>query len=225
MRTSPDARLRLLLVDDHTLVRDGLREILVSYDDLVVVGGAATSEDGVAQAGRLLPDIVLLDVDLRGAEVTETVRAIRAVSPDSRIIILSMFDEPRVVRRVVAAGVRGYLLKSVSRHELVSAVRGVGRDAERMVLSVSRETLVQMQSAPSGPALTDRELEVLELVALALSNSQVAHRLDLTEATVKRHLRNVFAKLGAVSRIDAVNRAVDAALIRPAGPPRTPVHG
>jgi DNA-binding NarL/FixJ family response regulator len=221
----PDPRIRILLVDDHTLVRDGLREILDSYDDLVVVGGAATSDDAVAQAGRHLPDIVLLDVDLRDGEVTGTVRAIRAVSPASRIVILSMFEEPRLVRDLVAAGVRGYLLKSVSRHELVSAVRGVGRDAERMVLSVSRETLVRMHADTSGAGLTDREREVLELVALALSNSQVADRLSLTEATVKRHLRNVFAKLGAVSRIDAVNKAVDAGLITPAGAWRTPGRG
>lgn len=221
----PDPRIRILLVDDHTLVRDGLREILDSYDDLVVVGGAATSDDAVAQAGRHLPDIVLLDVDLRDGEVTGTVRAIRAVSPATRIVILSMFEEPRLVRELVAAGVRGYLLKSVSRHELVSAVRGVGRDAERMVLSVSRETLVRMHADTSGAGLSDREREVLELVALALSNSQVADRLSLTEATVKRHLRNVFAKLGAVSRIDAVNKAVDAGLITPAGAWRTPGRG
>lgn len=221
----PDPRIRILLVDDHTLVRDGLREILDSYDDLVVVGGAATSDDAVAQAGRHLPDIVLLDVDLRDGEVTGTVRAIRSVSPATRIVILSMFEEPRLVRELVAAGVRGYLLKSVSRHELVSAVRGVGRDAERMVLSVSRETLVRMHADTSGAGLSDREREVLELVALALSNSQVADRLSLTEATVKRHLRNVFAKLGAVSRIDAVNKAVDAGLITPAGAWRTPGRG
>ncbi|MFI0897975.1 response regulator [Streptomyces sp. NPDC020983] len=222
---SPDPRIRVLLVDDHTLVRDGLREILDSYDDLVVVGGAATSDEAVAQAGRHLPDIVLLDVDLRDGEVTGTVRAIRDVSPASRVIILSMFEEPRLVRQLVAAGVRGYLLKSVNRHELVSAVRGVGRDAERMVLSVSHETLVRMHSGTSGAGLSDRELEVLELVALALSNSQVADRLAVTEATVKRHLRNVFAKLGAVSRIDAVNKAVDAELITPAGARRTPGRG
>jgi DNA-binding NarL/FixJ family response regulator len=221
---SPEPRIRVLLVDDHTLVRDGLREILDSYDDLVVVGGAATSDEAVAQAQRHLPDIVLLDVDLRDGEVTGTLRAIRDVSPASRVIILSMFEEPRLVRQLVAAGVRGYLLKSVSRHELVSAVRGVGRDAERMVLSVSHETLVRMHST-SGAGLSDRELEVLELVALALSNSQVADRLAITEATVKRHLRNVFAKLGAVSRIDAVNKAVDAELITPAGARRTPGRG
>ncbi|MEU0131757.1 response regulator transcription factor [Streptomyces sp. NPDC006289] len=225
MSTSRDARVRLLLIDDHTLVRDGLREILDFYDDLVVVGGAATSADGVAQAERHLPDIVLLDVQLPDGEVTETVRRIRTVSPASRIIILSMFDEPRLLRRLVTAGVRGYLLKSVNRHELVSAVRGVHSDAERMVLSVSRETLARMQSGRHNQVLSDRELEVLHLVAGALSNSQVADRLVITEATVKRHLRNIFARLGAVSRIDAVNKAVGASLITPGGPGRTAGSG
>ncbi|MFJ3712601.1 response regulator [Streptomyces sp. NPDC090053] len=225
MRTSRDARIRLLLIDDHTLVRDGLREILDSYNDLVVVGGAATSGDGVEQARRHRPDIVLLDVELPGGEVTETVRRIHTVSPASRIIILSMFDEPRLLHRLVTAGVRGYLVKSVSRHELVSAIRSVHRDAERLVHAVSRETLARMRSGAYGPGLSDRELEVLELVALALSNSQVADRLAITEATVKRHLRNVFAKLGAVSRIDAVNKAVAASLIVSGAPRRTAGHG
>lgn len=176
----------------------------------------------MAVAARHLPDIVLLDVELPGGEATETVARIRTAAPAARIIILSMFDEPRLLHRLVGAGVRGYLLKSVSRHELVSAVRGVHRDAERMALSVSRETMVQLQSGRSASGLSDRELEVLELVALALSNSQIAGRPAITEATVKRHLRNIFARLGAVSRIDAVNKAVGASLIAPRGGRRRP---
>lgn len=224
MNTPAEAPIRILLVDDHTLVREGLREILESYEDLRVVGGAATAREGVALAARLTPDVVLLDVGLPGGPdggVGETVRLIRERAPRCRVVILSMFDDPGLLRRLVTAGVRGYLLKSVTRHELVSAVRAVHGDAERMVLSVSHDTLVGMQTGSYDCGLSEREREILALVAQALSNGQIAGRLGVTEATVKRHLRRIFARLGAVSRIDAVNKATAAGVVPPrgSGPP------
>jgi DNA-binding NarL/FixJ family response regulator len=223
LSASRGTRARILLVDHHAIVRDCLREVLDSYADLVVVDTAATGAEGVAKSARHLPDIVLLDLELPDGEAVETVRGIRAVAPASRVIILSMSDGPGLLRRLVAEGVRGYLLRSAGRHELVAAVRSVHGDAERMVLSVSRETLARLQSGTGDADLSDREREVLELVAQALSNSQIAGRLAISEATVKRHLRNIFARLGAVSRIDAVNKAVGASLIPPYGG-RRPAH-
>ncbi|MER6001098.1 response regulator transcription factor [Nonomuraea sp. NPDC052116] len=202
------------IVDDHALFREGLREILESQEGLVVVGEAGTSSGALKMVADKKPDILLLDVEIPGDSATDTVTRLRIQSPNTQIIILSMYDGPQLLHRLLAAGIRGYLLKSVHWHELVSAIRSVHDEPERVVLAVSRESLAQMESSPSE-VLTSKEREVLELAAQALSNRQIAARINTTEATVKRHLRNIFVKLGAASRIDAVNRAIDASLITP----------
>jgi DNA-binding NarL/FixJ family response regulator len=202
-----DDPIAIVIVDDHALFRDGLREILQTQRDMVVVGEAGDSNSAVALAVDRQPDIVLLDVEIPGAEVTDTVSQIRAHSPRSRILILSMHEGPQLVQALLGAGIRGYLLKSIRWQELVVAIRAVHSDSDRVVLGVSRESLARVQQGSSPGTLSAREVEVLDLVAQALSNGQIASRLNLTEATVKRHLRNVFVKLGAVSRLDAVNKA------------------
>jgi DNA-binding NarL/FixJ family response regulator len=210
-----DDRITILLVDDHALVREGLREILQIQRDLRVVGEAEDSATTVALAAAEQPDIVLLDIEIPGDEVTTTVNKIRSCSPASRVIILSMYEGPQLVQALLAAGIRGYLLKSIHWEELVVAIRAVRADSHRVVLGVSRESLRYVQQGPSPGTLSARELEVLDLVAHALSNGQIASRLKLTEATVKRHLRNIFVKLGAVSRLDAVNKAKELQRQRP----------
>lgn len=197
----------IVIVDDHALFRDGLREILMTQQDMVVVGEAGDSASAVILAADKQPDIVLLDVEIPGNDVTATVSQIRARSPRSRVLILSMHEGPQLVQALLAAGIRGYLLKSIRWQELVVAIRAVHSDSDRVVLGVSRESLAHVRQGPSPGTLSGRELEVLDLVAQAFSNSQIAAHLNLTEATVKRHLRNVFVKLGAVSRLDAVNKA------------------
>jgi DNA-binding NarL/FixJ family response regulator len=206
-----DDRTRVLIVDDHMLVREGLRRILQAQDDMEVVGEAGDAVAAVATAGREYPDVVLLDVEIPGGEATGTVRRLKEVSPHSRVIILSMHEGPRLVQELLDAGIRGYLLKSIHWQELVLAIRTVHVDPDRVVLGVSGQSL--RNSRPGlgmgAMALSAREREILGLVGEALSNGQIASRLSLKEATVKRHLRNVFVKLGAVSRIDAVNKAAE----------------
>ena len=206
-----DNRTRIMIVDDHTLVREGLRRILQAQDGMEVVGEAGDSAAAVAIAARERPDVVLLDVEIPGGEAAGTVRGLREASPQSRVIILSMHEGQVLVQELLDAGIRGYLLKSIHWQELVLAIRTVHSDPDRVVLGVSGQSLrpAGHGGAPGTVALSAREREVLGLVGEALSNGQIASRLSLTEATVKRHLRNVFVKLGAVSRIDAVNKAAE----------------
>jgi len=203
-------RIRLVLVDDHVLLRDGVRQILETDPAFSVVADAGTGDEGIARVSRTQPDIVLLDVQLPGPGPVETVRRMRAAAPHARIVLLTMYDDAMLLGQLIDLGIRGYLLKSISHAELLSNLHAIYRDPSRVVLSVSPRTLA---GADAGAKLSEREIEVLELVAAAMTNAQVAGRLGLTEATVKRHVRNIFAKLDAVSRIDAVNKAIAARLI------------
>jgi DNA-binding NarL/FixJ family response regulator len=213
-----DEVTRIVLVDDHALVRQGVRELLESEPDLHVVGEAGDSETAVNLVVTLRPHVVLLDVEIIGDDVTTTVERMRTSAPESEILILSMYDGPQLLQRLLALNIRGYLLKSAGRAELVAAVRTARSDDDRVILGVSRRSLAAVhaeQPVRESVSLSDRELEVLELTALALTNVQIANRLFVTEATVKRHLSNIFAKLGAVSRIDAVNKGIEMQFIKP----------
>ena len=216
---SPTDPTKVLIVDDHALVREGVRGILETQDDMRVVGQAGDSESAVLLAAAEQPDVVLLDIEMPGGEATTTVRQIQSCSPRSRVIIVSMYEGPQLVKALLTVGVRGYLLKSTHWQELVVAIRAVVAEDDRVILGVSRQSLTTVLQGPPQEALSSREREVLALVAEALSNGQIAARLSLTEATVKRHLRNIFVKLGAVSRIDAVNKA---AQLQSRNPPFSP---
>lgn len=213
-RTDPSNKITVAIVDDHALFREGLREILEAAGDIGIVGEAGDSSTAVSVVVETRPDVVLLDVEIPGDEVTETVARIRCLSAETQIIILSMYDGPQLLTRLLAVGIRGYLLKSVHRHELIAAIRSVYEDPSRVVLAVSRHSLAHVEG-PTPGLLSEKEQEVLQLAAQALSNGQIARRLGLAEATVKRHMRNIFVKLNAVSRIDAVNKALAASLISP----------
>jgi DNA-binding NarL/FixJ family response regulator len=215
--TEQEYPTRIVLIDDHALVRQGIRELLETQDDLKVTGEAGDSETAVQLVDELHPHVVLLDVEIIGDDVTTTVARMLALAPQTNILILSMYDGPQLLRKLLAMNIRGYLLKSASREELIAAVRNARSDDDRVILGVSRKSLAAAQSAREPSPLSERELEVLQLTALALTNAQIASRMFVTEATVKRHLSNVFAKLGALSRIDAVNKAIDAKLITPPG--------
>jgi len=210
-----DDVIRVVLVDDHGLVRQGIRELLDAEADLQVVGEAGDSATAVRVITELQPHVVLLDVEIVGDDVTVTVERLTKLAPATRVLILSMYDGPHLLQQLLALGIRGYLLKSASRNELVSAIRTIHTDDSRIILGVSRNSLSSIHSGMQSATLSSRELSVLELTALALTNAQIANRLFVTEATVKRHLSNIFAKLGANSRIDAVNKAIEAKLISP----------
>ncbi|MER6513616.1 response regulator transcription factor [Nonomuraea sp. NPDC001636] len=207
-----EGSIDVLIADDHTILRETLKQTLELEPDLRVVATAGDARAAVKSAEALRPDVVVLDVEMPGDGVVRTTTHIHRVSPRSRVIVLSMYDDPVLVQELIAHGVRGYLLKSVGREELVQAIRGVCADAERVVLSVSRESLM-MSGRPRSGKLSERELSVLSLAAQGLSNAQIATRLMIAEGTVKRHLRNIFTKLDATSRLDAVNKAMAASLL------------
>jgi DNA-binding NarL/FixJ family response regulator len=213
--------VRILLVDDHTLLREALRDLLLAEQDFHVVGEAGDGEAALTLAGQTRPDVVLLDVEMPGHQPMRTVRQLAALNPAPKVIILSMYDDPVLVQELLRIGVYGYLHKGVSRQDLVLAIRGVNRSRQQITISVPWEAAA---AGERQGALSSREQEVLSLVASALSNRQIAGRLAISEGTVKRHMRNIFAKLGAVSRLDAVNKATAAASMSPGsypGPPAT----
>lgn len=213
-----NGQLRIVLIDDHALLREVMRESLELEPDMTVVGDAASGASGIDPCQSEQPDVVLLDSDIRGESVTATVQAIRAVSPRARILIVSMVDDPLLLRQLLDCGVRGYLIKSVSRTDVVSSIRAVCADDSRIVLHVSAEALTHIASAADYPeSLTKRELEILTLVSMAMSNRQISRRLAIAEGTVKRHLGTIFSKLGARTRLDAVSKAIASGIIRPAG--------
>jgi DNA-binding NarL/FixJ family response regulator len=197
----------ILIVDDHAVVREGLCRLLTAYDDMRVVGEAGDLATASALAARERPDVILLDIGIPDGDGGSAVRRLRASSPASRVLIVSRREGPELVAAALEAGARGYLPMNIQGQELVVAIRAVLADPDRIVLGVSRASLAYGSDTPAPDTLSEREQEVLALVGQALSNRQIASRLSLTEATVKRHLRNIFVKLGAVSRIDAVNKA------------------
>ncbi len=208
------SRIRLVLVDDHVLFREGIRELLSQYPDFTVVGEGASGKEAVALARQLCPDVLLLDVEVPGQNAVQTIGQLRQVAPDTRIIVLTMYDDAGLVHELLSRGASAYLTKTVGREELAAAVRAVGKSSGMVLLSVRRETFDRINTAGDrGLLLSPRELDVLRLLAEARSNAQIARELHIAEGTVKRHLTNVYAKLGAVSRVDAIRKATAAKLI------------
>lgn len=206
--------VRIVLADDHTLFREGLRELLSTDPDFQVVGEGSSGDEAIALAEEHRPDVLLLDVEMPGPGAKAVIVALRTAMPELNVIILTMHDSAGVVRDLLQSGAAAYLVKNIARDQLVAAVRSVSRNSENVVLSIPRETMDALEP-PSEQAspLSARELDVLRLVAKAMSNAQIAAALFISEGTVKRHLTNIYGKLDAVSRVDAIKKAAAANLI------------
>jgi DNA-binding NarL/FixJ family response regulator len=207
--------LRILVADDHTLLRQALCDLLSTEPRFEVVAQADSGESAVQLADRYEPDVVLLDVGMPRNDPPSTVRRLLARDPALRIIVLSMYDTPDLVRQFLSLGVHAYIHKSASMEALTSAILSPAKDQRTVTITVSLGSLLASENEVQKGGLSARELEVLAFVAEAMSNRQIATRLSITEGTVKRHLRNIFGKLGAVSRIDAVKKASAQSLIGP----------
>ena len=211
-----DEPIRILVADDHAGFRSGLDALLATQPDLRVVGEAATGDEAVARALALQPDVVLMDLNMPGLDGIAATRRIVDTSPHIAVLVLTMADNDAAVFDALRAGARGYLLKGADRAELTRAIRAVasgeaifGPDVARRLMAYFADAPVR---APAFPELSERELEVLELIARGMSNQQIVDRLGISPKTVRNHISNIFSKLQVRDRAEAVVRAREAGM-------------
>lgn len=204
------APLRVLIADDHTALRLGLASIVETMDDATLVGEAVDGEDAVRQYLALRPDVMTLDLRMPKLDGLRVVERVMAAAPDARILVMTMYDHEEDIFGSIRAGAKGYILKSAPRAEIVSALRRVGAGERYLPEHVALTLAARL----SGPTLTAREQEVLELMRLGISNKEIGRQLGVAEGTVKAHVREILSKLGAISRTEAVNLAIQRGLLR-----------
>src|SRR6266567_15693 len=219
-------RWRLLLVDDHALFREGLAGLFAYQDDFLLVGEADDAATALAQTAALQPDIVLMDIDMPGADGIVTTRRLKSEFPDVTVVMLTVHDATDKLLEAIKAGAQGYLVKNIRTAELLDQLRGLKRGEAAITRRMAARILEEFQrgQAPSGVRdeasheLTVRELEVLELVADRLSNKEIASRLVISEHTVKNHLKNILGKLHLRSRRQAADYGLARGWVRPTEP-------
>ena len=205
MTISPSQPIRVMLVDDHTMVRRGLATFLKVFDDLQLAGEAENGEAAIQLCAEVLPDVILMDMALPVLDGATATRAIRQRFPQVQVLALTSFKEGDLIRRALEAGAIGYLLKDVSAEDLARAIRAA--HSGRATLSAeAAQALVQTANQPPAPGLdlTEREREVLTLMIEGLNNTQIAGRLTVSPSTIKSHVSNILSKLGVRSRTEAV---------------------
>jgi DNA-binding NarL/FixJ family response regulator len=204
--TGPGGPIRLLIVDDHPVVRDGLRGLFADDPDFQVVGEAANGAEAVARVERVGADVVLMDLRMPEMGGVEAIERLREVSPAVRVLVLTTYDTDSDVLPAVEAGATGYLLKDAPREELIRAVRAAFAGEAVLSPAVARRLMGQVRKPPPE-ALSQRELEVLALIADGATNRRAAAKLFVSEATVKTHLLHIYEKLGVRDRAAAVAEA------------------
>ena len=207
--------IKILIADDHTVVREGTRQILEQEPDLKVVSEAVDGEEAVKLAGTSKPDVAIIDIAMPRMDGIEATRKIKELYPNITVLILTAYDDDQFVFSLLEAGAAGYLLKSVREHELIDAVRAVHAGESVLHPAIARKVLNRFvpsaeKTGKEGPAenLSKREIDVLRLATKGLSNQEIANRLYLSLRTVQAHLGHIFNKLGVSSRTEAVVRAL-----------------
>ena len=209
--------IQVLIADDHTLFRAGLRALLNLFDDIQVVGEASSGEEAIIKAEALQPDIILMDIQMPGVNGIEATRRIVRASPNIGIVVVTMFEDDDFVFSAMRAGARGYILKEADEDEVLRAIRAAAQGEAIFGPAIARR-MVQFFSNPpqesnlAFPELTEREREILGLIARGENNAAIAQRLVLSPHTVRNHISNIFSKLQVADRAEAIIRARDAGL-------------
>jgi DNA-binding NarL/FixJ family response regulator len=204
------SRIQILAVDDHPLLRGGVAALIAAESDMVLVGEASSGQEAIQEFRRLKPDVTLMDVQMPNVDGIDAIIAIRSGFPSARIIVLTTYEGDFLAKRALKAGAQAYVLKSLVRKDLLDTIRLVHRGARR----VDPEIAEQIANSMSDEALSEREIEVLSLIAAGESNKVVAANLRISEETVKSHVRSILAKLGASDRTHAVTLALRRGIIQ-----------
>jgi RNA polymerase sigma factor (sigma-70 family) len=211
-------RIRILIADDHQLFRDGLRALLTSTPDIEVIGEATAGDEVVSMAAALQPDVILMDIQMPGLNGIEATRRILHTSPHIGVLVITMFEDDATIFAAMRAGARGYVLKEASYSDLLRAVHVVGSGEAIFSTGVAVRLMdffanMRLPAIPQVfPELSEREREILDLIAQGLRNAQIAERLVLSEKTVRNHVSNILSKLQAADRAELIIRAKTAGL-------------
>jgi DNA-binding NarL/FixJ family response regulator len=206
-------RIRVLIADDHPIVRAGLLDVLSSQPDFEVVGEATTGAEAVALANRLHPNVVLMDLRMPEMDGVTAIAKIKAEHPDVNILVVTTYDSDADILPAIETGATGYLLKDTPRKELFEAVRAAAQGKLLLAPGVAARLMERMRG-PAEEALSSRELDVLRLVAKGASNKEIADQLYISEATVKSHLIHIYGKLNVADRTAAVTLALERGILR-----------
>jgi DNA-binding NarL/FixJ family response regulator len=210
--------IRILIVDDHPVVREGIGSMLMKEADFKVVGEACNGLEAVEKARELAPDVVLMDLRMPEMDGVEAIIKIKAEKPEVKFIILTTYSDDEYIFKGIAAGARAYLLKDAPRDELFKAIRMVSRGESLIQPVVASRVLDKLaelsRKTPAGDTLSDREIEVLRLMAGGESNKDIADHLSITQSTVKTHITSIFQKLNVTTRTEAVTNALKKGIIQ-----------
>jgi DNA-binding NarL/FixJ family response regulator len=205
--------IRIVLADDHPVVREGIRGMLQSYDDIEVVGQASSGPEAVALVAALHPDLVLMDLRMPGGDGVAATKVISAEHPSTRVVVLTTYETDQDILRAIEAGASGYLLKDIAPDELARSVRAAAAGETVLATTAATALLGRVQGRQAAPALSAQELKVLRLAADGRTNAAIGSELFIGEATVKTYLSRAYEKLGVSDRTSAVRRALELGLL------------